>query len=690
MMSPSSPTKKLQWTKASSKASTSAAPAPPQLSKEEWTHHVYFAGACFVAKTLFRSFLRPIAAKGLSLVNFWYPFLATLACVHHERHPAASDGKPLLGDSSSSSKGHLYWFRYWTLYALAQALDHFLLQLSLVFFQKQSSIALRNQWMAELNLLFTIYLLVIPSATGFCYCMAQPYIAKGYAKVSEAVSKETWNTMVESKASKVLELMVNVHILEPYWKELILSLLKESRTLIVPAALTLLPLTPALFTRLGVVYSQFLLPVGKSCSCQDQKKKKAPQLLHALQYWILHSFVAILFEALRYFWWIPFYDHSMFLFWAYLSFDGTVKQYYNILELDLISLGLLPGDETIKVGVHETQTVQLLTAIAKKIPSADRAELEKLIQQGNGQNHNNGGQHPAVLTSRQVQQQQQGGLQWSQERSQHRVVPVQQQQEREPQDVTNQLKSLIRQLPIEDQEDLDDEKTKQLLEMLMQQLKKEEEKVVLSTDQEGETLSSSSNTNVRLVTHSPTRQEIKDHPPPSSSFSSDSSDVFYESKATSSSRHSLASNMREESFQTAHSTESLEIRPSSSMNTMSTSMNTISTSSDSQHNNRYAIDEEEEEETTTNKTRVSTLDAVVVDSNSNNNTTKEKNAPSPGRLAMSERRLKREKVRTPKPAQGSLVSRFVGSLENKHKARRKDKREKLLEKKKLERLKKSS
>ncbi|KAL3935694.1 MAG: hypothetical protein SGBAC_008835 [Bacillariaceae sp.] len=657
MMNPSSPTKKIQWTK--SKTSSASPPIVLELSKEQQTHHVYFAGACFLAKTVGRSLLRPVAAKGLSLVNFWYPFVATLACVHHERHPT-SDGKPLL---DSATKGHSYWFQYWTLYALAQALDHFMLQICLIVFQKQSSIALRNQWMGELNFLFTVYLLVVPSAASFCFKFAQPYVRKGYANVSEAISDDTWNTMVFSKAEKLLDLMVNVHILEIYWKELILRILKESRTLVVPATLTLLPLTPSLFTRLGVVYSQLLLPVGKSCDF----KKKAHQL-KSLQYWILHSFVAVLFEAFRYFWWIPFYDHSMFLFWAYLSFDTTVKQYYNILELDLISLGLLPGDEAIKVGVHETQTVQLLTALAKKIPSADRAELEKLIEQGNGQN--NGDQHPAVLTSRQVQQKQQGGLQWSQERSKPVV------EEREPQDVSDQLKSLIRQLPIEDQEDLDDEKTKKLLEMLMQQLKKEEEKVV--TEVQGET-SSPPTANVRLVTHS--SRQINH--PPSTSFSSAGSDAFYDSKETQS-RRSLASNEREDSFQSAMESA---IRRSSTKGSTA-SMTTVSTS-DSNH--KFSIEEEDEEASShgasapDTNTTVSTPDAIVVDMES----TEEPN-PSPGRLAMSERRLKRERVKHPKQhSSGSLVSRFVGSLEAKNKARRKDKREKLLEKKK-ERLKKSS
>jgi len=647
--------------------------------------HACFAGACFLAKTMFGSLLRIIATKGITLVNFWYPFLATIACVHQQRHPSSSNanataGQLSQGEESSSdfgkgkdAKGYHYWFQYWTLYALAQTLDHLLLQVCLVLLQRQTSIALRNQLMAEVNFLFTVYLLVVPSAVSFCYKLAQPHILKGYHNVSEAVSNDTWTTVVSSKAEQLLELMVTVNILTRPWKERIILTLMESRTLIVPAALTLLPLTPTLFTRLGVVYTQFLLPVGKSTTPHLTKLKQ----LHSLQYWILHSFVSILFEVFRYFWWVPFYDHSMFLFWAYLSFDTTITKYYNILEVDLISLGFLPGDSNLKVGVHETQTVQLLTALAKKIPSADKAELEKLLQEGNQgsvdasneKNENvNIQPHPAVITSRMVREQQ-------------------------PQDATAQLKALVRQLPIDDKDlDLDDEKTKQLLEMLIQELKKEEEKVITSMHDE---TSSPAIPNVRRVTRS--GRQINH--PPSTAFADDENDVLYESKRAPSEGEQV-----EESV-TMKSARDLDIRPSStrgstaSMNTFDSDSNAdkfsieqIEIRDDATPQHRAFAPEESPSSSlsTSTKTRVSTLDAVVVDikSSKNNNTSSDKDVtPSPSRYAMSERRLKRERVRT--PSSESVVSRLLNRMESNQKAKRKAKREKLKEYKK-EKLKKRS
>ena len=134
----------------------------------------------------------------------------------------------------------------------------------------------------------------------------------------------------------------------------------------------------------------------------------------------------------------------------------------------------------------------------------------------------------------------------------------------------------------------------------------------------------------------------------------------------------------EESFQTARE---MEIRQSSTLESTA-SMNTISTTSDSNEETAQyramALDEQDETEN-----RVSTLDTAVTNS--------KESAPSPGRLAMSEPRLKRERVKNPKQqSSSSLVSRFVEGLEAKHKARRRDKREKKLKEKKEARLKKSS
>lgn len=181
--------------------------------------------------------------------------------------------------------------------------------------------------------------------------------------------------------------------------------------------------------------------------------------LHYLEYWILHSCFSIFLKFLDLFWWIPFYDHSMFLFWSYLSFDTTIKEYYNVFETDLISLGILPSSPTSsgsnqkKVELHQTKTVQAFKAIAKRMPTADEEALEEALQGfGNDDggdddyNNNNSHQDQGIILSK----------------DQERAIV--------------QLKSLIKQLPTKDIDD--DDKTTQLLEMLINQLSREEEKVV--------------------------------------------------------------------------------------------------------------------------------------------------------------------------------------------------------------------
>lgn len=459
-----------------SAASPPTSEIPPHLRP-----HLYFAGACLAFKFVFRSLLKSIAIQGVSLVNFWYPLVATIACVHELRHTNyvsknAQEARQIIDQKLSSSwsvddndnsemvtvttdddsddlepkdkavSACRYWFQYWSIYALAQTLDQILLLLFSLLFRDH--IRLRNQLMAELNLFFSIYLFLMNTSLSFCYKWVKPHIVRGHLAVSEAISDESWTTMFASKTEQLLELMVTVHLLARPLKEQAVIVLRESRTLIVPAALTLLPLTPTFFTRLGVVYSQYLLPVGKATSTTASEAMQ----LHHLQYWILHSCVSILFEALSLFGWIPFYHHGMFIFWAYLSFDSTISEYYNILELDLISLGILPGDS--KVEFHQTQTVQFLTAIAKRFPSADEAAFKELLKKG----ENEDGRSSPIEENH---------------------VPA-----TEDRQAVAQLKSLIRQLPANDRNlDMDDDKTTQILEMLIHQLKKEEEKVVQEIEQ---------------------------------------------------------------------------------------------------------------------------------------------------------------------------------------------------------------
>ena len=304
----------------------------------------------------------------LSLSSFWYPFLSTLACVHELRYPETASSKV-------EPKVSRRWFQYWSIYALAQTLDQ-VLTLMITFGHKKQTIL--TAMLSEVKLSFFLFILIKPSVTNDLYTIAKPFVIEKFHQISEAVPEEKWERMFANKTCQILELMVSINILSSSLKDQAAFILRELRCLVVPAFISFLPLSPALFTRLGIVYTQYLLPVGKSTT--ELVSTKDPDLmhLHFLQYWILHSCFSVFLTFLGLFWWIPFYDHSMFLFWSYLSFDSTIRDYYNIFESDLLSLGILPGDP--KVRVHQTQTVKAFKAIAKRMPTADEGALEEALQ----------------------------------------------------------------------------------------------------------------------------------------------------------------------------------------------------------------------------------------------------------------------------------------------------------------------
>eukprot|EP00980_Cylindrotheca_fusiformis_P021273 scaffold8194_cov118-Cylindrotheca_fusiformis.AAC.4 len=511
---------------------------PHHHHDDDWRrYHWYYAGACLLCSRLFifRPLLQLVAIQGVSLVNFWYPLIATIACVHEQRHPSTTstitqeeeeEVRQIIIDQKLSStasrstadnddtdhnKSELsaaaaatantdchFWFDYWNVYALIQTMDQVLLLIFSILFR--DLIPQRNQFMAEMQLFFAIYYLFVmkkeevsSSSFGYYQEWVQPHILHGHEMISEAISEDAWTNLFASRIEQLMDLMVNIHLMAKPMKDQIVVILKEGRTLIVPATLTLLPITPMFFTRLGVVYSQYLLPVGKAAITTNKKNKDVMvtnhgkekekekeeqnnirQLHHYLKYWILHSCVSIFFQALSFFWWMPFYHHGMFLFWSYLSFDTTIVEYYNVLELDLISLGILPsggggeGDDNSKVEVHQTQTYQFLTAIAKRLPSADEATFQDLLEEEE--------EEEVVVvetkkhSSRTISTSSSSTTTTTNTTTTDDRVSV------------DQLKSLIRQLPANQKDlNMDDDETAQILQMLIAKLKKEEAKETTTT-----------------------------------------------------------------------------------------------------------------------------------------------------------------------------------------------------------------
>jgi hypothetical protein len=277
--------------------------------------------------------------------------------------------------STSNGKGvevpRRYWLRYWCVYALVQALH----QICLIIFGRQDM----TRGTAEVKLLFFVYLFgkdewtrSSPQEDGILaqelplevlYHHTTPIVLDIYSSVSEAISPEVWTMLVTSKTGRILDLCVMVRLISESWRDWISFVLDGCRPL-VPPMISLLPVLPSFATRICLVYVQYLVPIARSAQTQDQSASE----LECLQYWILHCFFSAALTCCSFFfWWIPFYSHFMYIFWCHLTFPNTIESYYCILETDLVSLGILKGERVL--AVHETRTVQFLTAIIRILPS---------------------------------------------------------------------------------------------------------------------------------------------------------------------------------------------------------------------------------------------------------------------------------------------------------------------------------
>jgi hypothetical protein len=297
-------------------------------------------------------------------------------------------------DPEASTK---YWLQYWGVYALVQCFGHFCSMVP-VFGRFVARHPFVLSLCAEFKLLFFIWLFcmeIVLGNTGISSTTSTSSAAEGgdnllaeamplrllhrhvtpvmlelEAVLAEAVSEETWKTVVHSKVQRLLEVLVMIRFLSEVRKDWLLHVLDESRTLLLPSLSLLMP---GFITQFGVAYVQFLVPSAKSARCTNNKNSdnnnEADELLY-LQYWILHCLVSgclTWFSTLL--WWIPFSTHATFVLWCHLSFPQTISEYYAVLEMELIAFGILQGEATLQM--HETRTAQLITAVTKRLPSAN-------------------------------------------------------------------------------------------------------------------------------------------------------------------------------------------------------------------------------------------------------------------------------------------------------------------------------
>jgi hypothetical protein len=237
----------------------------------------------------------------------------------------------------------------------------------------------------EMNLLFFVWLFgmeYVLSNTSKDAFMAQampgnlikrfvtPLLLLLHEKISDLVPHNLWSKWVVSNARNILGGFVFIKLVSEQTRDWLLDVLEEARAVIVPAITLLMP---GFITSFGVAYVQYIVPSAKSA----QAKGDAAKLVY-LQYWVLNCALTGLLDWFSsILWWIPFSNHAIFILWSYLALPHTIRNYYDVLESELIAFGLLKGSGD-SVDVNETKTARLIQALFSRLPSA--AENDDNIQ----------------------------------------------------------------------------------------------------------------------------------------------------------------------------------------------------------------------------------------------------------------------------------------------------------------------
>mmetsp|Transcript_3240 Transcript_3240/g.5880 ORF Transcript_3240/g.5880 Transcript_3240/m.5880 type:complete len:809 (+) Transcript_3240:125-2551(+) len=349
--------------------------------------HAAFWMTGLVVKLAFPSVLKWLAYDSVTttIISVWYPLSATVSLIHYESQPPSS-----LKDynAKEATRKRQFWVDYWSIgFSLAQFLTAvaFMTPVVLRWTLQYSNLSLI---MAETKFLFFVWLFVMePLLVEYQRYLGvdkkdgenwkdfvpltlikraiRPRLLEIQTAISEPVSKEIWQRFIHSKAHRVLNLLVALQFLTEDWCDYLLQILEECRSL-----LLLLPflVLPSPITRVGILYVQFLLPSARSLHARG----RIIEVLY-LQYWVLNNILTVAVSLGSWFlWFIPFSTQIIFAMWCYMTFPRTITQYYAIVEMELITFGILSGNA--ELDVQETLTIQALRAVVKRIPSANDAE----------------------------------------------------------------------------------------------------------------------------------------------------------------------------------------------------------------------------------------------------------------------------------------------------------------------------
>jgi len=192
-----------------------------------------------------------------------------------------------------------------------------------------------------------------------------PKLLRVQLAISEQISKETWQRLIRSKAQRVLELMVMLQFMESETMDYLLQLLEEGRSLLF---LSVFMVMPAPICQMGMLYPQLIFPSARSLVARGD----AVETL-SLKFWVINSILSLFLSLSWWLWWcIPFSNQLLLAMRCFATFPSTITHYYYMVELELITFGILSGEP--QLAVKETKTIQALRAVVKRLPRDKHAQ----------------------------------------------------------------------------------------------------------------------------------------------------------------------------------------------------------------------------------------------------------------------------------------------------------------------------
>mmetsp|Transcript_27792 Transcript_27792/g.75609 ORF Transcript_27792/g.75609 Transcript_27792/m.75609 type:complete len:1016 (-) Transcript_27792:208-3255(-) len=361
-------------------------------------HGVFLAMACLV-KALLPALLKWLAYDSISpiLLTVWYPLCATISLIHrdlqHRHQEMQNDENKSI--SSSDPRGSIaiqterqYWIQYWSVgFAGVQCL-HQIIEL-FPSLQRKGLQEYPNipVILAEAKLLFFVWIFCMePLLSKYQRFLGEQQQKDKWKKhvpltvltkaagpklmglqmtISECISKDTWQRLIQSKVQRVLEVLVLLQFLKESSRDYLLRLLEEGRSLLL---LSVFAVLPSSISQVGILYVQYIFPGARSLVTRGD----ALEVL-TLKYWVLNNLLSLFLSFTWWLWWcVPFSTQVLLGIWCFATFPSTITHYYSMIEMELITFGILSGKP--KLSVKKTMTVQALRHFVKRLPRDKQAQ----------------------------------------------------------------------------------------------------------------------------------------------------------------------------------------------------------------------------------------------------------------------------------------------------------------------------